>query len=280
MPQGLAIDPATGLVTGTIDKMASAKGPYVVTVTATDDKGAPATETFVWTIDNVAPIATPPLADLAAYDGATLRLATAVGFTNPNALALVYTASGLPPGLIIDNATGLISGMLDHDASVLVTNGRYTVAVTASDGLGGSAVNTFLLTATNQAPVVVAQTLNQLVKNGQAVTLVDASMAFQDPNGDHLTYAAYNLPSGLSIDSTSGKIVGTVGGAVVPGTYVVTVVATDDKGAVSSETIGYIVDDNPPVKGRNPREPDVRRFDGGTSRSPPPADSPAPTVIR
>ena len=248
LPAGLAIDPATGLITGTIDKMASTHGPYSVVVTATDDKGAATTETFVWTIDNIAPIATPPLPNLATYDSATLRLATATGFTNPNALALAYTATGLPAGLAIDGATGIISGTLDHDASVLVTNGRYTVAVTASDGLGGSAVNTFILTASNQAPVVVAPTPDQVVTNGQVVTPVDVSKAFKDPNGDSLTYAAYNLPTNLSIDPTSGKISGTVGGAVVPGTYEVTVLATDDKGAVSSETFHYVVDDNPPVK--------------------------------
>ncbi|MDJ0924000.1 MAG: putative Ig domain-containing protein [Acidimicrobiia bacterium] len=52
LPTGLSVDPATGLVTGTIDYESGGGSPYSVTVEATDD-GAPAktgSTSFVWTV--------------------------------------------------------------------------------------------------------------------------------------------------------------------------------------------------------------------------------------
>ncbi len=247
LPAGLGIDPATGLISGTIAADASRAGPYAVTVTATDDKGAATSETFAWAVDDIVPVATPPLADRAADDGATVRLTTANGFTNPNDLPLTYTATGLPSGLAIDPATGLIAGTLDHDASIMAANGVYTIAVTANDGQGGSATNTFHLTATNQAPVLGTPTAGQVSTDGQTITAVDTSKAFSDPNGDPLTFAVSDLPAGLSIDPATGLVTGTIAGNLAPGSTLVTVTATDDKGASGAETFSWSIDDVPPA---------------------------------
>ena len=55
LPSGLSINPVTGEVTGTIDHLASASGPYSVTVTATDPDGETTQQTFTWTVANPAP---------------------------------------------------------------------------------------------------------------------------------------------------------------------------------------------------------------------------------
>ena len=246
LPPGLSIDTSTGRISGSIVSNASKTSPYSVTVGVTDDKGAVSSETFAWTVENVVPVATPPLGDRATYDGDGVSYTTADGFTNPNGLPLVYTATGLPKGVAIDATTGIISGTLDHDASVSTSGGVYTIAVSVDDGQGGMATNTFSLTVTNQAPTLNVKTSNQTAVDGQPIAVLDTSTAFSDPNGDPLTFAASNLPVGLAID-TAGKITGSIETNVAPGTYTSTVSATDDKGLVASETFTWTISDVAPV---------------------------------
>ena len=237
LPAGLTISSA-GTISGTVAKNAQ-PGTYSVTVTATDDKGA-ATETFTWTINDVPPARTGTLANQSYNDGQSgIAIATSQGFTDANGNPLTYSATGLPAGLTINATTGQITGTIDHDASKnaptttgsgATLDGTYAVVVTASDGQGGSATQSFMINSANGAPVVGAATAAQSSTTGQTVTPVDTSKAFSDPNGDPLTYSASNLPKGLSIDPATGIISGTVAANAASGSYVVRVLATDDKG--------------------------------------------------
>lgn len=51
LPDGLTIDPDTGLITGSIADGADADSPYTVQVTVTDPDGATATTSFTWTVE-------------------------------------------------------------------------------------------------------------------------------------------------------------------------------------------------------------------------------------
>ncbi|MFN8468823.1 MAG: Ig domain-containing protein, partial [Caldilineaceae bacterium] len=61
--------------------------------------------------------------------------------TDPDDALLVYSATGLPAGLSIDGATGLITGQLPQGSA-----GSYAVTVTATDTVGASGDATFNLT--------------------------------------------------------------------------------------------------------------------------------------
>lgn len=75
--------------------------------------------------------ATPDLADPPSQAGQVgIPLALQLNATDPNDDTLSFGASGLPPGLFIDNATGVISG-------TPTTIGTFNVMVTVSDGPNG-----------------------------------------------------------------------------------------------------------------------------------------------
>ncbi|MCK0137457.1 putative Ig domain-containing protein, partial [Arenibacter sp. S6351L] len=113
---------------------------------------------FTWnvTVDpvNQAPVVTNPGVQN-DIEGAVISLQ--VSATDPEDDGMSYSATGLPTGLSIDNATGLISGTIATGAT---TNSPYTVEVTVTDDgtPAESAMVSFTWNVTvdpvNQAPVV------------------------------------------------------------------------------------------------------------------------------
>ncbi|WP_328296763.1 putative Ig domain-containing protein [Streptomyces sp. NBC_00435] len=105
LPAGLAIGSATGTVTGT----ATTAGTSSVTVTATDGAGKTASATFSWTVSAVtgtSPVLQNP-GNQVVYIGKPVTLALqATGGTKPYA----FKATGLPTGLSVNAATGVITG--------------------------------------------------------------------------------------------------------------------------------------------------------------------------
>ncbi|WP_299397240.1 putative Ig domain-containing protein [uncultured Gelidibacter sp.] len=242
LPNGLSIDSATGLISGTISTGAATNSPYTVEVTVTDD-GTPsesATITFTWNVSaaavNGVPVVTHPgVQNSAEGDVVTLQITA----TDPDEDGLTYSASGLPNGLSIDTTTGLISGTIASGSS---TNSPYTVEVTvADDGTPSeSATITFTwnvsATAVNSAPVVT----NPGVQNGTEGDVISLQISATDPDGDGLTYSASGLPNGLSIDTTTGLISGTIStGASTNSPYTVEVTVTDDGTPSESATITF-----------------------------------------
>jgi hypothetical protein len=158
--------------------------------------------------------------------------------TSPNGYTLTYDAVELPVGLSLNTSTGLISGTVDY-AAAEDFNGSYSAVVSVTDGHGGSASQAFTWTVTNtdRAPVVTNPG-NQSNAQGDVVSL---QLSASDPDNDQLTYDATGLPSGLSIDSGTGLISGTVDGtAAAASPYTVTVTASDGP-LTASQTFTWTV---------------------------------------
>ena len=232
LPDGVSIDPAAGLITGTV----SVAGSFNPSVTVDDNNGGTANAQFVWTVspagggNNLPSITNPGAQDNTVADVVSLQISA----TDPDAGdILTYSADGLPPGLSIDPASGLISGTTD-------TAGAFSTTVTVDDGNLGVANALFSWTVTaagggNTDPV--------LTDPGAQTNFVNDSVSLQinatDGDGDTLTYSATGLPALLTIDPASGLISGT---ATVAGTFSTTVTVDDGNGGVDSAVFSWQVD--------------------------------------
>ncbi|HUB65882.1 MAG TPA: putative Ig domain-containing protein, partial [Candidatus Methylacidiphilales bacterium] len=119
--------------------------------------------------------------------------------TNANT---TFSATGLPGGLSINSATGLISGTPNSSDF-----GVYTVTVTVSTPVTGagttlSGTATFTI-AVGSAPVITSST-------APVGASTNAPFLYQITGTNNPTgFSASNLPPGLKLDSTSGIISGT-----------------------------------------------------------------------
>jgi len=167
----------------------------VFTYTITDGDGDSSSTTLTITVngENDAPITLASLPDKTDADSQTLiEITTANGFTDIDGDNLTFSATGLPAGLLIDPATGLITGTLDKHASQggPGSNGIYTVTVKATDPDGTDVSQSFTYTVTN--PVPTANNDTRVTKedtpvSGNVLNGTDGDVADSDPDGDPLT---------------------------------------------------------------------------------------------
>ncbi len=130
LPSGLSINASSGLITGTITGSANT---YSSAVTASDGEGASTTQSFTWNV-SVLSETNPGTQNGAVGDSVSLAIATS-GL--PSGDSWTYSASGLPGGLSINASSGLITGTITGSANT------YSSSVTASDGEGASATQSF-----------------------------------------------------------------------------------------------------------------------------------------
>jgi hypothetical protein len=205
LPTGLTIDPVTGVISGTMPAGTSENGPFAVTITATDTDGETVSSEFVWSVGNVAPEVIIPLADITLTDSEDVSIPTASNFSDPDGDDVTYTVTGLPSGLNIDPATGVVSGTVDPTAS---QSGPYTVTVTATDDQGLSVDNSFTFGVENPAPVAAVDGTLPVIED--TLTVLNVLGNDVDPDGDALTITEINgTPVTVGVPTTlpSGGVV-------------------------------------------------------------------------
>ncbi len=232
LPPGLSIDPATGLISGTLPANASDNGPYIVVVTATDPSGAAVTTSFVFGVQNIPPVATNDTAT--TPEDVPVRVAVLTNDSDPDGDPLTITSASANNGTVVVNPDGTLTFTPAPNF-----NGVATVSYTISDGNGGVATATLTITV---GPVNDAPT-SQPIPNQASVdgAFYSAGVApfFSDLDGDTLTYAATGLPLGLAINPATGVVSGIIdrnASQVNGGVYTITVTASDGNGGTVSRT--------------------------------------------
>ena len=131
-------------------------------------------------------------------DGATPAVINASDYIkDPDGDVLIFTATGLPPGLVIDPNTGTISGTIDKAAS---QTGPFTVTITGTDPSGAATTTSVTYTVTNLVPVAVDD-----VASSNEDTIQTGNVLSDPLSGDHDT-APDSDP--LTVTAVTGGTIG------------------------------------------------------------------------
>jgi hypothetical protein len=133
LPTGLSINASTGVISGT--PTTATGSPFSVIVTVTDTSGASGSTTFTWTIHNVVTVTNPGTQNTPTSSPVSLTMSATD--SDSSITTFTWSATGLPTGLTINSATGVISGTTSS------STGTFSAHVTATDSSGGSGTANF-----------------------------------------------------------------------------------------------------------------------------------------
>ena len=219
LPPGLALNTATGAITGT----PTLSGTYTTNLTATNAAGTSAPFSLGFTVlPNSVPVVTATIPPVAGTVGSAI---TAIQIITTNAPITGFSAAGLPNGLSV-NGSGQIVGTPTQSGNFSVT-----LSATNASGTGNSAALAMLINP-NAAPAITsAATLSGSV--GVALTPYQIVAS----NAPVLSYAlagGSSLPAGLGLNTTSGQITGT---PTTSGVFTTTLTATNAAGTGAPFTL-------------------------------------------
>ena len=233
LPAGLALDPASGVVSGT----PAAAGTSTVTVVATDATGAAGSATFTWTVANTVTVTVP--ATRSDVSGAAIAPLVPAGTDSSPGQTLTWSATGLPAGLALDPATGTVSGTPTAACSC-----RVTLVATDTTGAAGSALIAW--TVTNR--VAVQNASSRTSTTGSAIAPVTLTATDSSATATITSWSATGLPAGIALGASTGTLSGT---PTTPGTATVTVTAVDSAGSSGSATFTWTVANTVTVAARS-----------------------------
>ncbi|MBS0631586.1 MAG: immunoglobulin domain-containing protein [Verrucomicrobia bacterium] len=215
LPPGLALNPVTGLISGT----PAQAGTFTSQIGATNSVGVGATSPITITI---APPPTAPAVTSTLTATGTAGTAFSYQILASNT-PTSFNAVGVPAGLSLNSTTGIIAG-------TPTAPGTYHVTISANNNVGTGATADLVLTlaASASAPAISSAST-------ATGTVANATFSYQIVASNSPTrYGATGLPAGLTLNTTTGAITGT---PVTSGQYSATLTATNASGASTPFTL-------------------------------------------
>jgi hypothetical protein len=230
LPDGLTLDPDSGLITG----LATQSGNYDVEFVA-DDGETDISKSVSFSVSssggggNGGSGLDAPIFPDGVVDVAYSHTPTAEG-TGP----FTFGGSDLPPGLTLNGATGQVSGTPTAPGTYFMT---LTVYDAGDDNIGASVVPVRILPAGSTFAFVT-----QFLNNGEVGTPFCDQYVVENPAlGGIVTFGATGLPAGLTLDPATGAVTGT---PTVDGTFLVTVSANDGTDTITTNLSMVIAPDS------------------------------------
>ncbi|MFI7598751.1 putative Ig domain-containing protein [Actinoplanes sp. NPDC049681] len=223
LPNGLSINPDTGLITGT-----PSAGSYPTVEITVSDSELPQKRsdksTFGWTVIQAPMLINP--GDQQTRPSTPVNLAMAgAGGKQP----VKWSATGLPAGLTINATTGVISGTTSAAVQAYSTTVTMTDAGTPARAVSVSFVWRVAIPLTLYNPGQQTMTIDDYIDYTLVATGGTAPYTWQ----------GQNLPGGLSINAATGRVTGTVTNG---SRYITTITVTDKTGATATMDVVCIVD--------------------------------------
>lgn len=218
LPSGLTMGTTTGVISGT----PLSAGSFSVTVQATDSQSRTASRSYTLQVSSGFTIVTASLIPARVGQSYEALLVSSGG----TGQVTWSTLTGLPAGLFLNAATGLITG-------VPTTVGDFTLSIRAQDSIGAVATRTLLLQVIAGLTIITESPL----PNAQVGVAYNQSISANGGITPFRFLALNSLPSGLSMD-TFGNITGTPTQA---GTFTFTVQVFDGANVSATKTFQLTV---------------------------------------
>ncbi len=235
LPTGVSLNPTTGVLSGT--PAVGTGGSYPITITANNGVLPNATQSFTLTVDQAPTITSGSSTTFTAGAAGTFTV-TSTGFP-----AATYSETGaLPTGVSLNSTTGVLSG-----TPIITSTGSYPITITANNGVLPNATQSFTLTVTSgpTAPVITSAASTTFTVGTAGTFTVTAS------GNPAPTFAETGtLPSGVSLNATTGVLSGTPG-AGTGGSYPITITASNGTLPNGTQSFTLTVNQAPAITSGN-----------------------------
>jgi len=244
LPSGTSLATATGVISGTAGNVSS-NTAYTFTIRGTDTDGDTVDQSYSWTINTITPTSTGGTVTISnTSEGASASYDVDTNFSYPTGStfsAYSLQSGSLPNGLSLNTTSGVISGTAGNSGSA-----SFTIRATDTDG--DVKDQAYSWTITNVAPTSTGGTVTiSSVQEGLSASYdVDTNFTFTTGS----TFSAYSLlsgslPSGLSLNTSTGVISGTMGAVSSNTAYSFSIRGTDTNGDYVDQAYSWTITDTP-----------------------------------